>query len=147
MFGKNKLTIVNLDKREIITMYSFSKILSSTNHIGPEKRGQYHDTFVINKKDALTAHATWMGYTALIGPRDEMGDLLNVPDAENNVRNYSLYGSWYGDRIITYGVTGNNYSSSGNNPFATSTNDFNNITNDAASMGLDLLKHFKIMGE
>ena len=147
MFGKNKLAMVNLDKREVIHLCSPSKMLSSTNHIGPEQRGQFHDTFIVNKKEALTAHYTWMGYGALLGPRDEMGDVLNVPSAVKNVRNYSLYGSWYGDRIISYGVTGNHYSMNGNNPFKTATNDFVNITNQVTAMGSDLMTHFKILGE
>ena len=82
---------------------------------------------------------------AFIGPRDEMGDLLNVPDAEKNVKNFHLYGSWYGDRIITYGITGSSYSQQGNNPFTTAANEFNNITNQALSMGYDLLVHFQIL--
>lgn len=147
MFGKNKLAMVNLDKRETVHLYSLSKMLSSTNHIGPDKRGQFHDSFLVNKKEALTAHFTWMGYSALLAPRDEMGDMLSVPDAEKSVRNYSLYGSWYGDRIISYEVTGNNYSSNGTNPFKSATNDFVNITNQVSAIGNDLLTHFKILGE
>jgi hypothetical protein len=147
MFGKNRLAMVNLDKRETVHLYSLSKMLSTTNHIGPDKRGQFHDSFLVNKTEALTAHYTWMGYSALLAPRDEMGDMLSVPDAEKNVRNYSLYGSWYGDRIISYEVSGNNYSSNGNNPFKSATNDFANITNQVSGMGSDLLTHFKILGE
>ena len=82
---------------------------------------------------------------AFISPRDEMGDLLNVPDAVNNVKNFHLYGSWYGDRIITYGITGSSYSQTGNNPFKTAANDFNNITSHAMNMGQDLFVHFQIL--
>ena len=147
MFGKNKIAIVNLDKREFIQMASPTKLLSSTNHVGPDMRGPYHDTFIMQAAQALEAHKIYLGHMALIGPRDEMGELLNLPDAHKNVRNYSLYGSWYGDRIITYGVSGTNYSSQGTNPFKSSTNDFKNITNETLVMGTELLRHFKILGD
>ena len=147
MFGKNKIAIVNLDKREYVTLTSPAKLLSSTNHVGPDKRGQYHDSFIVQSSQALEAHKIYLGYMALMGPRDEMGDLLNLPEAQKNVKNYSRYGSWYGDRIITYEVSGTNYSSSGNNPFKSATNDFNSITNEALVMGVELLTHFKILGE
>lgn len=147
MFGKNDIRIVNLDKRETITMVSPTQLLSSTKHIGPDKRGQYHDSFLLQSKKAIEAHKIYLGYMALIGPRDEMGDLLNVPDAVKNVKNFHLYGSWYGDRIITYGITGSSYSQTGNNPFKSAANDFNNITNHALTMGYDLLVHFQILND
>jgi len=128
-------------------MSSPAQLLSSTNHVGPDKRGQYHDSFVMQSSQALEAHKIYLGYMALIGPRDEMGDLLNLPEAQKNVNNYSRYGSWYGDRIITYGVSGTSYSTQGNNPFKSVTNDFKSITNETLVMGIDLLKHFKILGD
>lgn len=147
MFGKKEIQIVNLDKRETIMLSSPAQLLSSTKHIGPDKRGQYHDSFLLQSNKAIEAHKIYLGYMALIGPRDEMGDLLNVPDAVNNVKNFHTYGSWYGDRIITYGITGSSYSQTGNNPFKTAANDFKNITNTALVMGNNLLVHFQILND
>ena len=131
----------------MITLNSPTQLLSSTKHIGPDKRGQYHDSFLLQSPKAIEAHKIYLGYMALIGPRDEMGDLLNVPDAVNNVKNFHLYGSWYGDRIITYGITGSSYSQTGNNPFKTASNDFNNITQKVLVMGDSLLVHFQILND
>ena len=87
-----------------------------------------------------------MGFMALIGPRDEMTDLLSNTDPKA-VPHRALYGSWYGDRIITYGVTGTtSWNARGNNPFKTNTNPFNDITGAVTGMGVTLLAHYKLTG-
>ena len=146
MYGKDRIAIVNLDKREVVYLTSPAKLLTSTNHLTPDKRGQYHDTFTIKSGDSVKGHQTWLGYLALIGPRNEMADLLNVTGADSEVRNSTKFGSWYGDRIITYSINGNSYSTNGTNPFKRATNDFITISEEANMMGATLLKHFQILG-
>ena len=87
-----------------------------------------------------------MGFMALVGPRNEMEDLLSNTDPKA-VPNRELYGSWYGDRIITYGVSGTTtWNRSGNNPFKTNANTFDDITNRVQLMGATLLSHYKLTG-
>ena len=146
MYGNQQITLVNLDKRETVTLTSPAILLSSAGHVPANERGTYHDSMMQQSKSSLNAHKTYMGFMALIGPRDEMTDLLSNTDPKA-VPNRELYGSWYGDRIITYGVTGNNHwNRSGNNPFKTNSNTFEDITMSVQMMGTTLLAHYKLTG-
>ena len=144
MYGNQRIAVVNLDKREFITMDSPAKLLASTNHIPQNERGASHDTFVLNSKNAIKAYKMYMGYLALIGPRDEMTDLLSNTDSAA-VPNRNRYGSWYGDRVITYSVTSvNAWSTSGTNPFKTATNNFIEITEHVRKIGTTLFDHYNL---
>lgn len=144
MYGNQRIAVVNLDKREFVTIDSPAKLLASTNHIPQNERGASHDTFVVGSKTAISAYKTYMGYLALIGPKDEMTDLLSNTDPEA-VPNRNRYGSWYGDRVITYSVTSSNpWSTSGTNPFKTATNDFTEITEQVRKIGDTLFNHYNL---
>ena len=146
MYGNQQIALVNLDKRETVTLTSPAILLSSAGHVPANERGTYHDSMMKNSKESLSSHKTYMGFMALIGPRDEMTDLLSNTDPKA-VPNRALYGSWYGDRIITYGVTGTtSWNARGNNPFKTNTNPFNDITGAVTGMGVTLLAHYKLTG-
>ncbi len=144
MYGQERIIVANLDKREFIAMDSPTKLLASTSHLPADGRGAKHDTYCISEKNAVSQYKTFMGYMAMIGPRDEMTDLIS----DNTIPNRSRYGSWYGDRIITYGGNNTTYygsGTSGNNPFRTATNNFTEITNVALEMGNSLFTHYKLI--
>ena len=80
MYGNQQITLVNLDKRETVTLTSPAILLSSAGHVPANERGTYHDSMMKNSNESLNSHKTYMGFMALIGPRDEMTDLLSNTD-------------------------------------------------------------------
>lgn len=143
---ENSIVVANLDKKQYVVLVGTPIVLASSNHLPVDKRGKKHDTKARVSTEMVKEHQTMTGFFALMNPRSELHELLAV----ENLKHGSRYGSWYGDRLITYGVTQQRYSSNyaGSNPLNSNTNKFTEINKQTLlEMGIDILTHLQIMAE
>ena len=142
---ENRIVVVNLDKRQHCALMGTPIMLASSNHLPVNERGPKHDIKASNAAKMKVAYEEHCGYFALISPRSELSEILTTTDV-----NYDgIFGSWYGDRLITYAQGRTHYGSTASvagNPFNTGTDTFEQVSSEVLrSIGRTILLHLEIM--